>query len=229
MIDIFYFTGSEHSRVVAEFFAKKTRGSVKNLLNFRGWDGQAERAIVVFPVYCQNIPLPVKRTLPLLKAKYLVLIATYGSIAHGNVLWEAAKIVNAEVIAAAYVPMGHTFLANSLQFNGAAMGEVLNKLEHPIAAKIGKERKNLFSDFFPAWRSRIGVKLKRTAACNNCNLCTLECPVGAISNGKVNKKCIRCLRCVSVCPRLAWQFKLRPILKHYLNRPRNNKEIKIYL
>lgn len=49
-----------------------------------------QTAVVVFPVYCQSVPLPVKRCLPLIAAENMVLIAVYGRKSCGNALHEAA-------------------------------------------------------------------------------------------------------------------------------------------
>lgn len=53
---------------------------------------------------------------------------------------------------------------------------------------------------------------KANKKCTNCGLCEKECSVGAISGNVADKKkCIGCMRCVSICPVDARDF--HPIMK----------------
>lgn len=50
-------------------------------------------------------------------------------------------------------------------------------------------------------------------ACNECNLCTRECPTGAIHQNGVKtdrSECIVCLKCVHICPENAVSFSFQP-------------------
>jgi MauM/NapG family ferredoxin protein len=50
-------------------------------------------------------------------------------------------------------------------------------------------------------------------ACNQCGLCTRDCPAGAIHESAVNtdrSECIVCLRCVHICPENAVRFSFQP-------------------
>ncbi len=129
MTEIYCFSGSGHSLAVAEYYARVLNAPLFRLTkNFpRGTEGKAataknnghsretgknrlSRVFVVFPVYCQAIPDPVKDFLKNLHAGNVTLIATYGGISHGNVLQKAQKITPARICAAAYLPTGHTYL-----------------------------------------------------------------------------------------------------------------------
>ncbi len=49
--------------------------------------------------------------------------------------------------------------------------------------------------------------------CNQCELCTCECPAGAIHENGVTtdrSECIVCLRCVHICPKNAVRFSFQP-------------------
>lgn len=56
----------------------------------------------------------------------------------------------------------------------------------------------------PSKKSETGMVPNVHSSCSSCGLCARECPSGAISmeNCKVTdkKKCISCMRCVSLCP-----------------------------
>lgn len=229
MIGVYCFSGSGHSRAAADFFAGKLGTDVQCI----GADAvprqaRCRTAVVVFPVYCQNIPAPVKRFLKDMDAEYAVLIATYGRISYGNVLYEAKALVSAAVIAGAYVPTGHTFLRGDSAFDSEALLPILERIGHPKPVCIPRLSKDWFADLLPAWRSRVGVKLIRTEDCTSCNVCGKSCPMGAIRRGRTNARCIRCLHCVFVCPRKALSFETRAVLRKYLMKHYKD-EGKVYL
>ena len=230
MTGVFCFTGSGHSLRVAEYIAEKLNSSVCMIDSKKPASAEElQSAVVVFPVYCQNIPKPVKRFLTNLKAENIVLIASYGKISWGNVLAEAEKLVNGSVIAGACVPIGHTFLNGTADFDKAALEPLFERIESPREAKIPVKRKNIFADFLPAWRSRVSVKIIRADSCTLCDLCGRSCPMSAIKNGITNEKCIRCLRCVSICPQKALSFKNSFVLRRYLTKQRTEKAVELFL
>ena len=63
------------------------------------------------------------------------------------------------------------------------------------------------------------------AKCNSCGICTHECPTNAINDGKINQKCIRCLKCVRTCPQGALEVKYSRVLKRYLKRKKTEETI----
>lgn len=218
---VFYFSGSGHTQEIADYCAQALNVDV---ISFDKDKFQVcDVAIVVFPVYCQNIPQIVRDGLPKIDAKRFVLIATYGRISFGNVLHEASQLINGTMVAAAYVPTGHSYLSEGNIFD-------LNLL-HPIFANLSSERsisikrfkKNIFADFLPDFRSRIGVKIKCSEDCNKCGICTRNCPCQAMHNGTPDNKCIRCLRCVKNCPQQALSFHLNPFMKWYLRKPKEKR------
>lgn len=229
MITIYCFSATGRSRKVAEYFAQRLN------LNVCDVDSQCfdtakylNTAVIVFPVYCQNIPTPVKMLLPKIKADNFVFIATYGKKSFGNVIYEAAKIINGRVIAAAYVPIGHTYLNENDDVDFSLLEPIFERIANPKEVKIPKTSKNLFADFLPEFRSRVGVRIKTSDKCIGCNLCGEKCVMNAIYKGKINKSCIRCLRCVNICPNNALEVKYNIFIKIYL-KIINYKKTKIYL
>ena len=151
-----------------------------------------------------------------MRARHTVLIATYGKISYGNVLYEAQKLLRGQVIAGAYIPMGHTFLNGDYNFDDTQLRPIVQRIKTPQQVAIPKTAKNPLANIFPGLRSRIGVKIKKEDNCTNCGLCEKTCPVGAIRNGRVHSQCIRCLHCVVNCPQKALQYKNSQILDIYL-------------
>ena len=226
MTEVWYFSAAGHSREVAEGIARALDAPLLEIC--RQAKPVAETAVVVFPVYCQNIPEPVKPFLQGIDAKHIALIATYGRMDHGNVLWDAAELVNGQVIAGAYVPTGHTYLNEEISVDMDALQPVVDRILAPQPAEISKGKKWGLADLFPGFRSRIGVKLQKSEACTECGICSCRCPVQTMKNGKPGKNCIRCLRCVKVCPVHALVFSCTPVLRWYLRTPKQTQTV-IYL
>lgn len=216
MISVFYFSGNGHSRTVAEYIAKELNCDCVDICVPESSAQSFETAVAVFPVYCQNIPKPVKAFLKMLDAKNVALLATYGKISCGNVLFEAEKLVKGRVIAGAYVPTGHSFLNGKAEFDKNALLMLCERIKSPIAITVPKRTKHVFANLFPAWRSRIGVRIKKNGSCDGCGMCDAVCPMNAMRLGTPNSKCIRCLKCVSSCPQKALKFENSFVLNKYL-------------
>lgn len=226
---VVYYSNTGESKRISEFVAKNTGYPCFDIfeLSFSKFDTLA----LVFPVYCQNIPAAVWRFLNSVSAKRLVLVATYGKMSYGNVLWEIQNKTSHNVIAAAYVPTKHSYLENDSRFeNFEALKPILNKIASDCneCVKIKKSFKNPFASFFKDWRSRIGVKIYKDKKCDNCGVCAEVCKSSAIKNGKTDRRCIRCLKCVNECPRAALHFKLSPLMRTYLSKNKKN-ELKIFV
>ena len=55
---VYYFSGSGNTKEVATHIAQELDFSLEEI--FKNTPDHTETAVVVFPVYCQNIPKPVK-------------------------------------------------------------------------------------------------------------------------------------------------------------------------
>lgn len=223
---VFFFSGSGHGKAVARFFADKLGCEAIPMESALPPPG--ETAVVVFPVYCEAVPPPVRQFLEKLRTRYAVLIAVYGGICPGNTLYEAQKLTHGTVIAAAAVPAGHTFLMEAPAFDPAPLAPVLSRIETPAPAHIPKRKTHLFSRLFPALRSRIGVRLLCTDACSSCGTCNDVCPMHSMKNGRPGTRCIRCLKCVNSCPQRALHVRVRPFLRRWLTARRDAKSY-VYL
>ena len=217
MTEVYYFSAAGHCKALAELLGEMLRAPVREL----PCNPSADTAVVVFPVYCQNIPGPVRQFLKNLKAPQVALAAAYGQMGRGNVLWEGAKLVSGTVVAGAYVPTGHTYLGGSVEPDLEKLRQFTDRIADPTPAKIGRSAKVWYADLTPALRSRLGVSLMKTDRCTECGLCSRRCPMGTMNNGIPGNRCIRCLRCVSECPAGALTAKLSPIMKRYLRKKRS--------
>lgn len=219
MTRVYFFSGSGHSRAVAEYAAGLLGVRAERITGEKS-PGDARCAVVVFPVYCQNVPAPVKAFLPSVRAEFSAVIATYGGISPGNVLADCAGLLRCPLTAAACVPTGHSLLGEGVNIDKDAIGKVAQKVCSPSPVSVPKMKKSLFADFFPALRSRIGTKIEKSPSCDGCGICVSVCPVGG-----ERRRCIRCLRCVRECPKDALQVRNSRALIRYLDRERETKPI----
>ena len=143
---VYYFSGSGNTKEVATHIAQELDFPLKEI--FKDTPDRTETAVVVFPVYCQNIPKPVKRFLETLECEKIALIATYGRISHGNVLKECEKIVKAKIVAAAYVPCRHSYLDVNDGFDKASLKPLITKIKQSNAMDCVKIPKERFCKFY---------------------------------------------------------------------------------
>lgn len=229
MTGIWYFSATGHSEAVARYFAAALDAPLHAIGD--GDPPLLATAVVVFPVYCQNVPLPVKRFLPRLKAENIVLIATYGKMGYGNVLSDAAALVQGRIIAGACFPTGHTYLEHDSWGDPAVLQPILERIQNPLPVQIPTGRKWWLADILPGLRGRIGVRMTRTDACTACGICERLCPMKTMKPGKPGKpgkNCIRCLGCAENCPAHAINVTCHPLLRRYLRKPRQT-DLVLYL
>lgn len=223
MNTVIYCSCTGHSKAVAENLAARLAYS---LSEYTAATDNYSTAVIVFPVHCQSYPVYLKKFFKELKAENVALIATYGMANAGNAIFEAAKLVSGKVVAAAYIPVGHSYLIDNYVPEELPQ-ELIDIIENPAPVVIPRRRKTPFAGVVPSLRSRIILKIKRTEKCVGCNICGSVCPMGAILKGRTNAKCVRCLKCVASCPHGALEIKKARILARYLKKA-NRKEIIIY-
>lgn len=219
---VVYYSNSNQSYKIAKYLSEK---STFQLLELRYSDNYIfNDLILVFPVYCQNIPLEVQEFIKKIKVDNISLIATYGRKSFGNVVYEASNLNSLNIISYAYVPTKHTYIDNDVCFEDyEKLDVIVEKFENPNKIKIKKYFKNPFANVLMLKRSQSNCKIIKTSLCNSCNLCNNSC--SNINVGEVNKSCIRCLKCVGNCPSKALIVKKSFILKLYLKVINKNKLI----
>lgn len=220
---VIYYSNTNESKRVAEYLAKKLDYKLIDVTV--NDDFSFTNAVLVFPVYCQNIPVVVDRFLKRLTTQTLAVIATYGKMSCGNVIYEINKKYNFNIIAAAYVPTKHAYINEERFDDFNSLDVITEKLQQPSSISIPKLRKNPLANILKGLRSRIGIKIIKKNLCDGCGLCERICSMHAVKFGKPNGKCIRCLKCVTNCPQKALQIKVTPLLAVYLKKKKRDKLI----
>lgn len=228
---VVYFSASNESKRVAEYFSKKTNFQLIDLTSYKNRNNfdysiNFNNLVLCFPVYSQNIAEPIKEIMEKIKTNNVILIATYGRMGTGNVLNEASKYFD-NVIGAAYIPTKHTYLDNE-RFND------FNKLDSLVDRIVSKEKtsislpvrkKSIFANVSPKKRSQLSVKITLNTNCIDCGNCSDLCPTNSIKNGKIDKTCIRCIKCVTECPSKALDVEYSFPLRKYLKIEKTNELI----
>lgn len=223
---VFYSTTGQNV-LVAEYFAKKLCYPVFDIE--KSEDKRYESLVLVFPVHCQNIPYVVEDFLKTAEVEHLTLIATYGKMCPGNVLYEIKNRFNLNVVAGAYIPTKHSYVDGDSTFaDFEKLEPIFEKIKNPSSIELPRLYKNPLANLFPRLRSRLGLKIYKNSNCKSCGICDENCHFGAIKDGVTNDRCIRCLKCVTVCPQGALHFKARLPLRLYLSKKQVNKTI-IYI
>ena len=224
---VVFYSNTKQSESVAEYLAKELCYPIVDIEKIA--DIHYKNLILVFPVHCQNIPDTVKAFLEQISVKNLTVIATYGKMCPGNVLYEIQNRYHKNIVAGAYVPTKHTYVDDDTKFSDfEKLNALIEKIKSPAPIQLSRLYKNPLANLFPNLRSRLGAKMVKSKSCNGCNVCAEKCSLEAIRSGMTNSKCIRCAKCVTACPRGALKLKLSLPLKLYLHKKKAN-ELIIYI
>lgn len=224
---VVFYSNTGQSKAIATYFANELRYPLSDMET--NCAEHYQNFVLVFPVHCQNIPDIVKNFLKNISVENLTVVATYGKMCCGNVLYEIQRNYQKNIVAGAYIPTKHSYMDNDDIFcDFDKLKPIVEKIKEPSYIQLPKLYKNPLADIFPKLRSRLGLVVQKSADCDGCNLCAETCSLGAIRSGETNSKCIRCLRCVKSCPRKALKIKLSLPLKLYLRKKKSSKVI-IYI
>ena len=218
---IIYYSNTFESYKVAKYINSKNNYPLLNLLELDNYN--FNNIYLIFPVHYQSIPKEIKFLIKRLKANKAIVIATYGKMSYGHVLYDIKKILDAKIVCAAYIPSKHAYIKKDTSVDLSHLDTIIDKMNNENECIIKKTFKNPFASFFPIMRHRISVKIIRNDKCNNCNLCNHCCPY--INNGIIKGNCNRCLKCITICNNKALDYKLSPIMKKYLNKKKKDEFI----
>lgn len=185
--------------------------------------------ILVFPIHSEDAPNIIKEVVSKINSKRMIIIATFGRINHGNVIYRLKYKFNLPLVGASYFPTKHSYLKEDKFIpKYELLIPLLNKINSDKYIDIPNERSTLGYNIFPKLRARLGIIIIKKDKCNNCNICGDNCFNKAINKGIINKNCIRCLRCISLCPSNNLDYKMNKVLRLYLRKQGKNKPF-IYL
>ena len=156
-----FYSNTGQSRMIAKYFSEKLEYPLINIEDNEARD--FDDLVLVFPVLCQNIPDMVKGLLEKTDAKNLTLIATYGKMSCGNVLYEIQKKYKKNIVAAAYLPTKHSYIEDDDSFSDFdSLLSIVEKIKAPSGITLPKLHKNALVNLLPEARNRIGIKIYQT-------------------------------------------------------------------
>ena len=234
--DIYYFTGTGNSLVVAKDIAKEIDGeliSIPSVMDKSNIKTDAKVIGIVFPVYIWGIPLIVERFIKKIENindKYIYAIATYGGMAGAaiNLLEKVIESCGGKLRAGfkVHMPGNYTPMYGAIaEKKQRKMFNDWNKKVKIIAEYIkfnkqGKKENNnrlvnfIFSGIIYNSSAKYIPKMDKQfwtdEKCNKCGICQKVCPVNNIdiTDGKPCWKgnCEQCFACLQWCPQKAIQY-----------------------
>lgn len=253
-MNIWYFTGTGQSEQMAKQIQLFFKTDEVKLFNMTGAKEReklvgksiCDQLMIVFPVYGSEMPLALKEAIRQLDGEGVpvILIALWGKAHKENAIYHAAKLLEERgfvVNGGIEVPTKHSYLEEKYPIplevdNIAACFRYINEKRGKVKAiSICKESVMLGMKVICAFPEgtmpKIATKINfAPALCKECNLCIHKCPKLAIKEDYSidEKRCIRCLSCVTNCPYEARTVKVKKVAKVLLNKHVKQQEIHFY-
>lgn len=220
---VIYFSPTGGTERVAKFIADELKADALDITTF-DYDltyGEDELLVFCFPVYGGRIPAPMYTRMAGIRGNNTaaVMVAVYGNRAVEDALIEMSDLARSKgfrTVGGAEMIAPHSidrrFGANRPDERDKAMlrdflNKLMNKEKLSVVAMPGSHDYKKYGGL--PFRPISGKE------CSGCGTCAQECPTGAIDPGDPMKpdakKCITCMRCVSVCP-----FEVRHVPKAML-------------
>jgi ferredoxin/flavodoxin len=234
--EIYYFTGTGNSLVVARDIAGQIEGeliAIPSVIDQGTIQTNTKVIGIVFPVYMWGIPLIVKRFVKKvgnLQGQYIFAIATYGGMpgATINMLDKVIKKCGGKLAAGFtvrmpgnYTPMyGAIDEAKQQQMFGDWHQKMPTIAEYIKTNRQGaKENGKMFTNVIfsgiiyklsTPYIPKMDKQFRSDEKCNQCGICQKVCPVNNIelTSGKPRWKgrCEQCFACLQWCPETAIQY-----------------------
>ena len=224
MTKVFYFSSTGNSLYAAKRIAEELEGELCYILNYGGEEVEAERVVIVTPEYALGLPVPTVDFMRKLKTKAPVyMVLTYGGAVMGadRAAYDEAKAAGLDIRAVHMLKMVESFTVFFTVPKGyikRTMKKAPDKLDFIIIrirdgeAFMPKKQKGGRRDsdkMREGWR-QMGEKLHVTDACVRCGKCVSLCPAKNIElteDGIAFKNaCVACLGCYHRCPQRAIRF-----------------------
>lgn len=216
---IIYFSATSHTEKVVKFLGKQFDDENQEIIDLSRIDlshydiKKEELCIIGVPSYGGRIPNIVVERFKHIQAHQtpIILVVTYGNRNYDDAIVELKDMVEEQgfqPIAAMAIVCEHSIV------NHFAKGRPNQKDYEELVCFSKKIKQNLNNHLSQVPGKRpykpyhvVPIQMEVTSQCNGCGLCARKCPKQAIDikNPHIvdEKKCLSCMRCVSICPRHA--------------------------
>lgn len=235
MKGILYFSSTGNSLFIAEEIKKALGGDIKYIPTYSGDCSEFESVIIVTPIYSYGMPKHIYDFLPRMdKTKELIIIQNYGGMVGGAdylMLSYCKKLgVNIKSIFTMKMPENFTltftvpkfYIKTTLKKSHKKIQKIINKIkncEWNIPSKKKTKEKTYLKNM-SNWH-KIADDFSANDKCIKCGKCVKICPTKNISikDEKIvfGDKCVACLGCYHRCPMKAIVYKNRKKKDRYIN------------
>ncbi len=235
MIGILYFSGTGNSLYIAQKVQSKLGGQIKYIPSYIGNVSEFEQIVLVTPIYSYGMPTFVYDLIPRLnKSTEIIIIQNYGGIVAGAdyyIYQYALKHrLNIKAVYTLKMPENFTttftvprfYINRTLKSADKRIDKVIDRiaLEDYRIPKKRKTKEKVYLKNKSNWHL-IGERFSVTDKCIKCGKCVSVCPVKNISMNDnhitFSNKCVACLGCYHRCPQKAIVYKGNKKTDRYVN------------
>ena len=135
---VVFYSNTGQSKAIASYFSDNLGYPLEDIET--SCTDYYQNLVLVFPVHCQNIPEIVKVFLKKVKVTYLTVVATYGKMCCGNVLYEIQKRYHKNIVAGAYIPTKHSYMKDDDNFyEFDKLNTIVEKIKEPSYIQLPKK------------------------------------------------------------------------------------------
>lgn len=234
MNGILYFSSTGNSLFVAKMAQKRLSGEIRYIPTYYGDGSEYDRVIIVCPIYSYGLPTHVSDLLPRLRKRSVTMILTYGGMTFGadRLAYEYAIENGLKVQGIYTVKMVENFtltFSTPSFYNKMALRNAPGKIEK-ILSSIAKDELHIPTEKKTKRQEHetnkanwhlIANDFSVTEDCIRCGKCVDLCPSGNITMKEekiaFGNSCVACLGCYHRCPQKAIRYKNRKKLDRYFH------------
>lgn len=235
MIGILYFSSTGNSLYIAQKVKKKFEGQIKYIPTYCNDGSEFEKIILVTPIYSYGMPSFTCDLLPhLAKQKEIIVIQNYGGMIGGANYFMYQYCIkcglNIKAVYTVKMPENFTltftapsfYVRSTLKKADKRIDEILDKIaasKYELPKKCKAKEETYFKNK-ANWHI-IGENFQVSDNCIKCKKCVSICPTKniVIINDKItfSDKCVACLGCYHRCPQKAIMYLGKKKKDRYIN------------
>lgn len=243
MLGILYFSSTGNSLYISQRVQSSLGGEIKYIPTYSGDCSEYQKIIIVTPIYSYGMPTFVYDLFPKLDKKVeIIVIQNYGGMVGGAdyYLYQYATNNNLNIKAVFTVKMPENFtttftvpkfyIKSTLNKCDKYISAIINKISQGdyVLPKVKRTKEKEYLKNKENWHI-IGERFSVNKNCIKCGKCVTVCPINNISfvNNEIKfaNGCIACLGCYHRCPQKAITYMKKTKKDRYINPKINESDI----